>query len=209
MAKSKELVPGVSRLSRSQVAAHRKLYKGLKKSEKPAAAKSPATIEKSVGEDKNGGKRLIPTSKAPCFYPVEDVRQPKKTVLFNVNGVPLQRVNQAYVIATTTKVELDGVKIDDKINDTYFAKAATKDPRSAEAELFEGGEPKAKEALPESKSADQKEIDKAILSSVKKTAKYLKASWGLSKEQFMRRYWRECRMLHVMPHTCRYVYSSF
>ncbi|KAJ7781138.1 ribosomal protein L6e-domain-containing protein [Mycena metata] len=232
MARSKELVPGVGRFSRSQVAAKRGLYKGLKKSEKPAATEAPTTIEKSVGGDKNGGKRLIPTSKAPRFYPAEDVRLPKKsrkspkpaglrssitpgTVLillagrfrgkrvvflkqlesglllvtgpYKVNGVPLRRVNQAYVIATTTKLELDGFKVDDKINDAYFAKATTKGPRSAEAEFFEGGKPKPKEAFPESKSADQKEIDKAIISSVKKTenlTKYLKASWGLSKGQF-------------------------
>jgi large subunit ribosomal protein L6e len=255
MARSKELVPGVGRFSRSQVAARRGLWKGLKKSDKPAVTESPATVEKSVGGDKNGGKRLVPTSKASRFYPAEDVRQPKKsrkspkpasirssitpgTVLillagrfrgkrvvflkqlesglllvtgpFKVNGVPLRRVNQAYVIATTTKLDLEGfkvrlcstsrhlaliilfilfrhVQVDDKINDSYFAKAATKGPRSAEAEFFEGGKPKAKEAFPESKSADQKEVDKAILSSVKKTenlAKYLSASWGLSKGQF-------------------------
>ncbi|KAJ7638913.1 60S ribosomal protein L6 [Roridomyces roridus] len=221
MARSKELV-----------FAKRGLYKGLKKSEKPAAAETPATVEKSIGGDKNGGKRLVPTSKAPRFYPADDVRIPKKsrktskptqlrssitpgTVLillagrfrgkrvvflkqlesglllvtgpFKVNGVPLRRVNQAYVIATTTSVDLAGVKVDDKINDAYFAKAVTKGPRSAEAEFFEGGKPKAKEAFPESKSADQKEIDKAILASVKKTenlGKYLAASWGLSKGQF-------------------------
>ncbi|KAJ6515793.1 ribosomal protein L6e-domain-containing protein [Mycena sanguinolenta] len=232
MARSKELVPGVGRFSRSQVAARRGLWKGLKKSEKPAATESPATIEKSIGGDKNGGKRLIPTSKASRFYPAEDVRQPKKsrkspkpaalrssitpgavlillagrfrgkrvvflkqlesglllvTGPFKVNGVPLRRVNQAYVIATTTKIDLEGVKVDDKINDSYFTKAATKGARSAEAEFFEGGKPKAKEAFPEAKSADQKAVDKAILSSLKKTenlGKYLSASWGLSKGQF-------------------------
>jgi large subunit ribosomal protein L6e len=30
---------------------------------------------------------------------------------FKVNGVPLKRVNQAYVIATSTKVELDATKV--------------------------------------------------------------------------------------------------
>jgi ribosomal protein L14E/L6E/L27E len=30
---------------------------------------------------------------------------------FKVNGVPLRRVNQAYVIATSTKVELEDVKV--------------------------------------------------------------------------------------------------
>lgn len=55
------------------------------------------------------------------------------------------------------------------INDAYFAKAATKGPCSTEAEFFEGRKPMAKEAFPESKLADQKEIDKDILSLVKKT----------------------------------------
>ncbi|KAK7061809.1 60S ribosomal protein L6 [Favolaschia claudopus] len=207
-----------ARISSPTSAASPALRLPHKKSEKPAAAESPETVEKQVGGDKNGGKRLVPTSKASRFYPAEDVRQPKKsrkspkpaslrssitpgavlillagrfrgkrvvflkqlesglllvTGPFKINGVPLRRVNQAYV--------------DDKINDAYFTKAATKGAGSAEAEFFEGGKPKPKEAFPESKSADQKEIDKAIISSVKKTenlGKYLSASWGLSKGQF-------------------------
>jgi large subunit ribosomal protein L6e len=113
-------------------------------------------VEKSIGGDKNGEKRLVPTTKAPRFYPAEDVRQPKKsrksprppslrssitpgavlillagryrgkrviflkqlasglllvTGPFKVNGVPLRRVNQAYVIATSTNVDITGVKV--------------------------------------------------------------------------------------------------
>jgi large subunit ribosomal protein L6e len=156
MARSKELVLGIGRLSRSQVAARRGLYKGLKKSEKPATDVTPPHKEVVVGGEKNGGKRLVPTSKAPRFYPAEDVRLPKKsrktpkparlresitpgTVLillagrfrgkrvvfvkqlesglllvtgpYKINGVPLRRVNQAYVIATSTKVDFAGVKV--------------------------------------------------------------------------------------------------
>lgn len=156
MARSKEIAPGVGRLSRSKVASRRGLHKGLKKSDKPATAKTDAHKEAQVGGDKNGSKRLVPTFKAPRFYPAEDVRLPKKsrkspkpaklrssitpgTVLillagryrgkrvvflkqlesglllvtgpFKVNGVPLRRVNQAYVIATSTKVELNGVQV--------------------------------------------------------------------------------------------------
>lgn len=156
MARSKELVPGVGRLSRSQVFAKRGLYKGAKKTEKPAAEAPAEYTEKSIGGAKNGGKRLIPTNKAPRFYPAEDVRQPKKsrkspkapslrssitpgTILillagryrgkrvvflkqltsglllvtgpYKINGVPLRRVNQAYVIATSTKIDLTGVKV--------------------------------------------------------------------------------------------------
>ena len=50
MARSKELVYGVGRLSRSQVFAKRGLHKGVKKSEKPAAADVAATKEKQEAE---------------------------------------------------------------------------------------------------------------------------------------------------------------
>ncbi|KAA1466326.1 60S ribosomal protein L6 [Dentipellis sp. KUC8613] len=232
MARSSELTQGVGRLSRSQVFARRQLYKGQKKTEKPAAAEVAPTKEVTVGGANNGGKRLVPTSKAPRFYPAEDVRQPKKsrkspkaaslrpsitpgsvlillagrfrgkrvvflkqlssglllvTGPFKVNGVPLRRVNQAYVIATSTKIDLGDFKVDEKFNDAYFAKAAKKGSRSAEEEFFADGKPKEKEPFPETKSADQKEVDKAILASIKKSenlAKYLKASWGLSKGEY-------------------------
>ena len=42
---------------------------------------------------------------------------------YKVNGVPLRRVNQAFTIATSTKVPLDGVNVD-KIDDAYFAKVS-------------------------------------------------------------------------------------
>ncbi|KAG7096850.1 hypothetical protein E1B28_004258 [Marasmius oreades] len=231
MARSNELAPGVGRLSRSQVFAKRGLYKGLKKTENKAEEPAPETVEKTVGGERNGGKRLVPTNKAPRFYPAEDVRQPKKsrkapkptqlrssispgTVLillagrfrgkrvvflkqlesglllvtgpYKVNGVPLRRVNQAYVIATSTKIDLEGFTAAEKINDSYFTKPASKASKSAEEEFFADGKPKPKEPLPESKVTDQKGVDKAVLAAVKKTenlAKCLKSSWGLSKGQ--------------------------
>ncbi|QRV87316.1 ribosomal protein L6e [Ceratobasidium sp. AG-Ba] len=106
---------------------------------------------------------------------------------YKVNGVPLRRVNQAYVIATSTKIDLSSVSIDDKYDDSYFAKPKSSGPRDKEAEFFEDGKPKAKEAYPEAKADDQKAVDGAVLAEIKKTenlAKYLKASFGLSKGQF-------------------------
>merc|ERR1712146_92785 len=40
---------------------------------------------------------------------------------YNVNGVPLRRVNQKYVIATSTNVDVKGVDVS-KIDDAFFAR---------------------------------------------------------------------------------------
>ncbi|KZO94946.1 hypothetical protein CALVIDRAFT_483795 [Calocera viscosa TUFC12733] len=106
---------------------------------------------------------------------------------YKAKGVPLRRVNQAYVIATSTQVDISGIQLSDKLTDGYFAKAKASKSVSAEEEFFAEGKPKAKEAYPEEKASEQKELDKAILAAVKKTPnleKYLKASWGLQKGQF-------------------------
>ena len=79
------------------------------------------------------------------------------------------------------------LQLDVKITDAYFAKTKSFARQSAEEEFFSEGKPKEKEAFPESKAADQKSVDAAILAALKKTEylpKYLKASWGLSKGQF-------------------------
>ena len=39
---------------------------------------------------------------------------------YSVNGVPLKRVNPAYVISTSTKVSLEGVNAN--VDDTFFKK---------------------------------------------------------------------------------------
>ncbi|SNX83576.1 probable 60S large subunit ribosomal protein L6 [Melanopsichium pennsylvanicum] len=101
---------------------------------------------------------------------------------FKVNGVPIRRVNQAYVIATSTKIDIADVKVDDKINDAYFKK--DKAPKvKAEKSFF--ADPANKQAHPESKVADQKNLDKAVIAAVKKAgptmAKYLAATFSLSK----------------------------
>ncbi|KAJ3057564.1 hypothetical protein HK097_000030 [Rhizophlyctis rosea] len=103
---------------------------------------------------------------------------------FKVNGVPLRRINQAYVIATSTKVDLSGVKVDEKFNDDYFKRAKEGKKQATEEELFEAGK---KQPTAEHRVADQKQVDKAILAAVKKTPylkAYLNSSFSLSKGQF-------------------------
>jgi large subunit ribosomal protein L6e len=80
---------------------------------------------------------------------------------FKLNGVPLRRVSQAYVIATSTKLNVSGVDIS-KYNDAYF-KATEKKQRTkrSEEDFFEE-EPK-KTVLPAEYVANQKAVDAVIL----------------------------------------------
>ena len=54
---------------------------------------------------------------------------------YKINGVPLRRINQAYVIPTSTKVDLTGVDAS-KIDDAYFAKTKTQRGKGLEGEFF-------------------------------------------------------------------------
>lgn len=55
---------------------------------------------------------------------------------FKINGVPLRRVNQAYVIGTSTKVDISQVNTD-KFDDKYFTKEKKKTAKKSEGEFFE------------------------------------------------------------------------
>jgi len=55
---------------------------------------------------------------------------------FKINGVPISRVNQTYVIATSTKVDVSGVNVE-KFDDSYFAREKKKKAKKTEGELFE------------------------------------------------------------------------
>ncbi|KAA1115447.1 hypothetical protein PGT21_036506 [Puccinia graminis f. sp. tritici] len=78
---------------------------------------------------------------------------------FKVNGVPLRRVNQAYVIATQTKVDISKIKLDEKFNDAYFAKEKkTRDQRAKAKEFFAENGEREKKKCPDGRIADQKTV---------------------------------------------------
>ncbi|KNZ46699.1 large subunit ribosomal protein L6e [Puccinia sorghi] len=110
---------------------------------------------------------------------------------FKVNGVPLRRVNQAYVIATQTKVDISGLKLDQKFNDAYFAKEKkTRDQRAKAKEFFAENGEREKKKCPDSRIADQKTIDKPLVSAIAQTpllAKYLATPFSLSNGDFPHR----------------------
>ncbi|KAL4342128.1 hypothetical protein GQ457_08G011780 [Hibiscus cannabinus] len=83
---------------------------------------------------------------------------------FKINGVPLRRVNQSYVIATSTKVDISGVNLE-KFDDKYFAKEVEKKKKKGEGEFFEA-EKEDKKKLPEDKKEDQKAVDTSLIKSI-------------------------------------------
>ena len=111
---------------------------------------------------------------------------------YRLNGVPLRRVNASYVIATTTRVDLAGLKLKDELKtDKYYSAPKTAKPKRA-ANAKEGGEnffaaAKAKKApISADKIAAQKEDDAQLLAAIKKTpllAAYLRKPFSLSKGQ--------------------------
>ncbi|KAK4755984.1 hypothetical protein SAY87_009741 [Trapa incisa] len=83
---------------------------------------------------------------------------------FKINGVPLRRVNQSYVIATSTKVDISGVSVE-KFDDKYFSqKAEKKKKKKGEGEFFESE--KVENVLPQEKKDDQKSVDAALIKSI-------------------------------------------
>jgi len=85
---------------------------------------------------------------------------------WKINGVPLRRVNQRYVIATKTRINVASVNLGENLNDKYFSRVKAK--ASKDAGIFdqkkEGYKPS------DQKVKDQVDIDNQILATIKKEA---------------------------------------
>jgi large subunit ribosomal protein L6e len=107
---------------------------------------------------------------------------------YKLNGCPLRRINQIYVIATSAKIDISKVNVPENIDDTFFNRIKARKQKPTEGEIFEKKEEKYK--VTEERKAAQLNIDKQVLASIKgssdKTflAGYLKARFGLSNKQY-------------------------
>ena len=108
---------------------------------------------------------------------------------FKVNGVPLRRVNQAYVIGTSTQVDISAVKLNEDVNDAFFARKALSSSQHKKSEdAFVAGAHKlvASGKPDDVRIKEQACIDDAVLTAIKKVAtmdKYLRARFGLTDGQ--------------------------
>ncbi|KAL0369169.1 UNVERIFIED_CONTAM: 60S ribosomal protein L6 [Sesamum calycinum] len=174
-----ELVPGVQKISRSKMYHKRGLWAIKAKNggkfphheKAPASARWASIIPGTVlillaGRFK--GKRVV-------FLKQLSSGLLLVTGPYKINGVPLRRVNQAYVIGTSTKVDISGVNVE-KFDDKYFAKQVEKKKKKGESEFFEA-EKQDKNALPAEKKDDQKAVDAPLLKAIEAVAD-LKAYFG-------------------------------
>merc|ERR1719495_2845365 len=83
---------------------------------------------------------------------------------YKVNGCPMRRVNQKYLLATSTQIDVSGVKIPDNKKEEYAAS--------------------------EQRKADQVTVDNQVLEAIKKSPEgavlkqYLRTTFSLSKGEF-------------------------
>jgi len=85
-----------------------------------------------------------------------------------LNATPLRRIAQAFVIATKTKLDIDGIKIADHVNDDYFKKS-TKSSDKSKHGIFASGE-KEEYVVTDQRKEDQKQIDSVIVAAIRKHA---------------------------------------
>ncbi|GJN27291.1 hypothetical protein PR202_gb15303 [Eleusine coracana subsp. coracana] len=192
MASTSKLSRGIKKASRSHMYHRRGLWAikakhggSFPKAEKPAAAAEPKFYPADdVKPRKPSTRKPNPTKLRSTITPgtvlillagrfmgkrVVFLKQLKSGLLlvtgpFKVNGVPVRRVNQTYVIATSTKVDISGVNVE-KFDDKYFAREKKKKSKKTEGELFDT-EKEATKDLPQFKKDDQKTLDAELLKAI-------------------------------------------
>jgi len=98
-----------------------------------------------------------------------------------LNGVPLRRVNQIYVIGTSTKLDLSAAKFDN-LDDKFF-KRVRSTKKNAEKDIFDSK--KEKTQLSDERRQAQRTTDAAVLTAIKAHAdrrilrRYLKSRFQL------------------------------
>ena len=86
-----------------------------------------------------------------------------------INGCPVRRMHQQYVIVTSTKLDLSGVKLPDNLNDAYFKPAVEKAPKGKDGgDVFSPEKEKFKPN--EQRKKDQIAVDKLVVDVIKKNS---------------------------------------
>jgi len=107
---------------------------------------------------------------------------------YKYNGYPLRRINQNYVIGTSTKIDLSGIQIPENLTDDYFRRCKKHNKKSTDADIFSSK--KQEYEVSEQRKTDQKIVDDLLCSAIKKRddkaflKQYLKNVFFLRKNEF-------------------------
>ncbi|KAJ3443759.1 casein kinase 1-like protein [Anaeramoeba flamelloides] len=106
---------------------------------------------------------------------------------YQVNGVPLTRIKRKYVIATKTKVDIEGIEVPTTINDQFFtSKKPINNWEKTEEKFFTKKLDLKKVGLNEPQQKIQQQVDKSVNEAIKKVQylkEYLTARFRLQKGQ--------------------------
>merc|ERR1719313_904387 len=103
---------------------------------------------------------------------------------FKVNGIPLRRVPQSYVIGTSTTVDISGVEVPAEVSDAMFKKPKSSKKKSEDGPFAAEEESK---PLDDAAKALQQKVDAQIISAIEKEEllkPYLKSKFSLSRGQY-------------------------
>jgi large subunit ribosomal protein L6e len=177
MAKSREELRKKSKDRRAKL---REANKGLKKSKdwypvtdakNHFTRKTKAVKGTKLRKDIEPGQVLIILSGRFRGRRVIFLKQLKSGMLlvtgpYKLNGVPLKRVNQAYVIATKTKVQLGNLPGLDKVSDEFFTSRVAVKRGTKPSDFFEDPKKK-KDRIHEDRRNAQNTVDTEVIKSVR------------------------------------------
>lgn len=107
---------------------------------------------------------------------------------FKLNGCPLRRINQIYVIATSTKIDVSKVNVPETLNDAFFNRIKAKKPKTTEGEIFDTKKEQYK--VNQERKTAQLNVDKQVVDAIKANPekkmllKYLRTRFALTNRQY-------------------------
>jgi len=108
---------------------------------------------------------------------------------FHLNGCPLRRINQIYVIATKTQLDISKVNVPEHLNDEYFRRKQLKKPKHTEGDIF--STKKEEYSVTDERKKDQIDVDSQVLEAIRQNKEekkylfgYLGAMFSLTNKQY-------------------------
>jgi large subunit ribosomal protein L6e len=107
---------------------------------------------------------------------------------FKLNGCPMRRINQKYVIATSCKLDVSKVVVPENVDDAFFARTKAPVAKTTDAEIFDVKKETYK--VNDARKAAQLNVDKQLMTALKASkdktllVSYLRSKFALKNRQY-------------------------